>query len=401
MLNQAVIFCGGLGTRLLPLTKILPKPMVLVNGRPFLYHLIMQSKSNGINNFLILFGYKHELIEKYFGNGKKFGVRIKYHYNHQEVLTLKRLLDAKHLLKDSFLLLYADNYASLNLHDLIKKKKKYKSKFIISVCKKSKGNGNTQLDKKNKLISKYSFKKVKNYKYVEIGYAILDKTILPNQKNYKNISFNFFIHNCVKKKVVNYYFNDTNYLSISDIARLKITRKFFNKKVVLLDRDGVINYKNKKHFYVRSLNELRINKNFIKAYYDILKDKKIICITNQAGIATGDVSKKKLHLINKKIISEYRNYKLNIVDFFISKHHFTSSHIDRKPGHGLFLKAAKKYNFILDKTFYIGDDLRDVQASYNAKTKCIYLGKSKLQNKARVFYKTTLINKRNFKNYNI
>ena len=68
---KAVILAGGLGTRLLPLTKILPKPMVLVNGRPFLYHLIMQSKSNGINNFLILFGYKHELIEKFFGNGKR------------------------------------------------------------------------------------------------------------------------------------------------------------------------------------------------------------------------------------------------------------------------------------------------------------------------------------------
>ena len=81
MLNQAVIFCGGFGTRLLPLTKKIPKPMVMVGGKPFLHHLISQSKQNGIKNFLILCGYKHEIIKKYFGNGSKFGVKIKYHYN--------------------------------------------------------------------------------------------------------------------------------------------------------------------------------------------------------------------------------------------------------------------------------------------------------------------------------
>ena len=54
MIKQAVILCGGLGTRLLPITKRIPKPMVLVDKKPFLEHLIMQCKSNGIKNFLLL-----------------------------------------------------------------------------------------------------------------------------------------------------------------------------------------------------------------------------------------------------------------------------------------------------------------------------------------------------------
>ena len=123
MLKQAVIFCGGLGTRLLPLTKRIPKPMVLVDGKPFLFHLISQSKQNGIINFLILCGYKHESIKKYFGDGLKFGVKIKYHYNDPKIKTFKRLLDARHLLNKSFLLLYGDNYSSLNLHALTNHKK--------------------------------------------------------------------------------------------------------------------------------------------------------------------------------------------------------------------------------------------------------------------------------------
>ena len=73
----------------------------------------MQCKSNGINNFLILCGYKANVIKKYFGNGSKMGVKIKYHYNPPYVETYKRLIDAKKLLKEQFLLMYSDNYSDL------------------------------------------------------------------------------------------------------------------------------------------------------------------------------------------------------------------------------------------------------------------------------------------------
>ena len=392
MLSQTVIYCGGYGTRLIPLTKKIPKPMVLVNQKPFLYHLIIQSKKNGIKNFLILCGYKHEIIEKYFGDGSKFGVKIKYHYNDPKIETFKRLLDARHLLKKYFLLLYGDNYSSLNLHDLVNQKYVKKNSLLITVCKKNK-KGNIKLNKKSKLIKKYFFKRKSYSDYVEIGYMVLAKNILPKTKRIINISFNQFIHQCVKKKKAFFYINDTGYLSISDIDRLKITRKFFKENITLLDRDGVINYKNKKHYYVRTLDELKINFKFLENYYQYLKNKKLICISNQAGISTGDITKKNLHLICKKIVSEYKKKKLKIVDFFISKHHFLSNNIDRKPGHGLFLKASKKYKFVLDRTCYIGDDVRDIEASYRAKVKCLYLGKEKLNKQLKNKYKFTLVNK--------
>ena len=53
MLNQAVIFCGGFGKRLMPITKKIPKPMVNVNGKPFLFHLIQQCKNNGIKKIFV------------------------------------------------------------------------------------------------------------------------------------------------------------------------------------------------------------------------------------------------------------------------------------------------------------------------------------------------------------
>jgi len=389
MVDQAVIFCGGFGRRLLPITNKIPKPMVRINKKPFLYYLIEQCKINGIKNILLLCGYKKKIISDYFGNGYKYGVKIKYHYNPPDVQTLKRLIDARRILKKEFLLLYSDNYSDLNLHQLKKKYDDLNSSFLITVCEKS--NGNIILDKKNQKIKKYFFQKEKTSNFVEIGYMILKKKILPKKMFNKELSFNSFVSEQIIKKKVNYSINN-RYLSISDNIRYKNTKKYFNESIILVDRDGVLNEKNKVHYYVRNLNELKINKGFIKKYRKGLKDKKLICITNQAGVSTGDVSEKNLTLIHKSIKKTFKKLKINIIDFFISKHHFTSKHIDRKPGPGLFLKASEKYKFILDRTTYIGDDKRDIEASYNAKCQCIYIGKKKLHSDEKIKYEHTLTN---------
>jgi len=145
VISQAVIFCGGLGRRLLPITKKIPKPMVKINGKPFLEYLILQCRSNGIKEVLLLCGYKHKVIKNYFKNGKKFGVKIKYHYNPYNIQTLQRIYNARKILKSKFLLLYSDNYSPLNIKFLEPKIKKYN--LAISLCKKKKGN--IRLNKKD------------------------------------------------------------------------------------------------------------------------------------------------------------------------------------------------------------------------------------------------------------
>ena len=78
LITQAVILCGGLGTRLGNITKVVPKPMVDVKGKPFLEHIIIQLKKNGIKEILLLVGYKSQIIKNYFKDGKKLGVNIIY-----------------------------------------------------------------------------------------------------------------------------------------------------------------------------------------------------------------------------------------------------------------------------------------------------------------------------------
>lgn len=75
---QAVIMAGGLGTRLRPLTDDLPKPMLLVGGKPLLERVIAQLRQVGIRRVNLTTHYKPEKISEYFGDGSAFGVELSY-----------------------------------------------------------------------------------------------------------------------------------------------------------------------------------------------------------------------------------------------------------------------------------------------------------------------------------
>jgi NDP-sugar pyrophosphorylase family protein len=74
----ALVLAGGLGTRLRSVASDLPKAMVQVAGRPFLEWLILQGKAHGIDRFVFCTGHRSEIIESYFGDGKKWGVHVLY-----------------------------------------------------------------------------------------------------------------------------------------------------------------------------------------------------------------------------------------------------------------------------------------------------------------------------------
>jgi len=76
--NPMVIMAGGKGTRLRPHTENCPKPMLLVAGKPMLEHIIERAKLEGFRHFVLAIHYLGHMIEDYFGNGERFGVRITY-----------------------------------------------------------------------------------------------------------------------------------------------------------------------------------------------------------------------------------------------------------------------------------------------------------------------------------
>ena len=75
---KAVILAAGKGTRMRELTNELPKPMLKVHGKPILQHIIEGLISAGIREFFVVTGFRADVIENYFADGKKFGVKISY-----------------------------------------------------------------------------------------------------------------------------------------------------------------------------------------------------------------------------------------------------------------------------------------------------------------------------------
>ena len=76
--RSAILLVGGRGTRLAPLTNNTPKPMLQVAGVPFTEHQINKACSAGITEIVLATSFKAELFEPYFGDGKNFGISIKY-----------------------------------------------------------------------------------------------------------------------------------------------------------------------------------------------------------------------------------------------------------------------------------------------------------------------------------
>jgi UDP-N-acetylglucosamine diphosphorylase / glucose-1-phosphate thymidylyltransferase / UDP-N-acetylgalactosamine diphosphorylase / glucosamine-1-phosphate N-acetyltransferase / galactosamine-1-phosphate N-acetyltransferase len=77
-IKKAVLLAAGKGTRMKELTNDLPKPMLEVQGKPILHHIVDGLKAAGVTHFCIIVGYKAEVVRAYFGDGSHFGIHVTY-----------------------------------------------------------------------------------------------------------------------------------------------------------------------------------------------------------------------------------------------------------------------------------------------------------------------------------
>jgi len=107
---KAVILAAGEGNRLKPITSTRPKPMIPLVGKPLLEHTILGLKDAGIDEILLIVGYKKEIVEEYFGNGiDKFNIKIEYITQEEYLGTAHAANYAKDFAKDEpFMLMYGD-----------------------------------------------------------------------------------------------------------------------------------------------------------------------------------------------------------------------------------------------------------------------------------------------------
>jgi len=177
---QIVILCGGKATRLFPLTKKIPKSLIKIEGKPFLEHQINLLEKNKILDMILCVGYRAKPIKKYFENGEKFGVKIKYSSDEKRLLgTGGALKKAENLLEESFMVMWGDSYLPFDFQNAIKFFKKHDKLGIMTVFKNLDRYEPSNVEVKNNLIVSYNKKrKTKKMKYIDYGVSIYRKEAL-------------------------------------------------------------------------------------------------------------------------------------------------------------------------------------------------------------------------------
>lgn len=124
---QAVIMAGGFGTRLRPITCSVPKPMAPMANKPMLCHIINLLKKYKFNDLTMMLYYQPEIITNYFGEGKDFGVNIKYLRPESDLGTAGSVKFAQKSLKNTFIVISGDVLTDFDLSKAIEFHKKKKA----------------------------------------------------------------------------------------------------------------------------------------------------------------------------------------------------------------------------------------------------------------------------------
>lgn len=368
--RQAVILAGGLGTRMKPFTDNAPKPMYPFRGKPFISYLVEQIKNFGIDRILILLGYLPEKIMDYLKAGSEYGVTISYDITPVEYNTGDRLLHAQDKIDNQFLLMYCDNYCPINFTKLCKEYEDNKALIQLSVYENKDSYTRSNLLIEDGMVKSYDKKrKTPNLRGVDIGYAIVKKDVFQYITE-ENANFEAIVYpELVRQQKLFATVTKHRYYSVGSWERIKLTEQFFDSCLtVFLDRDGTINKRAPKACYIETPEQfvwLEGAKEAIK----LLKEfgYRVILVSNQPGIARGNLTEGVLEQIHKKMQDELRletGYQIDAI--YYCPHNWDDGCDCRKPKPGMLYQAQKDYSLNLTECILIGDDDRDIEAGIAA-----------------------------------
>lgn len=130
---EAILLCGGLGTRLRSVVSDRPKPMADIAGKPFLHYLVKMLSESGVKHLIFALGYMGEQIEAYFQSGEDYGLSISYSYEDSPLGTGGAIRNAlSHVSGENVLVLNADTYFHTDYENLFMQQLKNKSAMTIA-----------------------------------------------------------------------------------------------------------------------------------------------------------------------------------------------------------------------------------------------------------------------------
>lgn len=197
--NTFFILAGGYGTRLMPYTKNIPKPLIKVDNKPIIVHLIEKAKSQGFRNFVISTGYLKNKIIGYLGNGKKLDINIRYIKESKPLGTAGSLVFLEKQ-REPFIVCNGDIMSTINFKELLSHHNQNKA-FATVACKEyTMQNPFGVLMKSGKSKVNLISEKPNYRSLINIGAYVFNPDVIKFLKKPKFISMVEFINKLIKKK---------------------------------------------------------------------------------------------------------------------------------------------------------------------------------------------------------
>jgi glucose-1-phosphate cytidylyltransferase len=203
---KVLILAGGFGTRLSEETNLIPKPMVPLGDKPILWHIMSIYSHYGFNDFVILAGYKAAIIKEYFLNFYPLNsdITVDLSNNTTQIInsnTIKpwkvtiidsglnamtggRLLSARHLIDDDFMLTYGDGVSNVNIPELVKFHQQQKTIATLTAVKPYGRFGALEIT--NNKVQTFAEKKDNNH-YINGGFFVFSPAIFDYLKDESTI----------------------------------------------------------------------------------------------------------------------------------------------------------------------------------------------------------------------
>jgi|688.fasta_scaffold08864_14 glucose-1-phosphate cytidylyltransferase len=202
---KVVIFAGGFGTRLAEETSVIPKPMVRIGRFPILEHIMEYYCKHGHSDFIILTGYKCDVINDYFAkkcekkinlNIDNKNIRLDHEYEWNVSLintgvdssTSKRLFQIKDQIQETFFLTYGDGLSDVNINQLLRFHKKNRGIATVTAVHPPARFGQLQIDSIKSKVVKFNEKGKGENDFINGGYFVVEKEIF---RYFDNLEISF------------------------------------------------------------------------------------------------------------------------------------------------------------------------------------------------------------------
>ncbi|MBS1552414.1 MAG: NTP transferase domain-containing protein [Bacteroidetes bacterium] len=232
-MDEIAILAGGLATRLKPVSETVPKSLIEVAGKPFIYHQLKLLQSKGIRKAVICAGYLGEQIQNYVGDGKEFGIQAEYSFDGDKLLgTGGALRKSLKFFRNDFFILYGDSYLDAEFEDINEYFLKSNKCGLMTVLKNDGKWDKSNIEFENGEILVYD-KKVTSgeMRYIDYGLGILNKKAFEDFENREVFDLEEVYRDLLKKKQLAGFEVHKRFYEIGSFTGLEETEKYLlNKK---------------------------------------------------------------------------------------------------------------------------------------------------------------------------